>query len=259
MRRFLVEEITQEKGLFSIKGPEARHIARVLRMGRGDRFVLMDRNGARFLALIESVKTHEVRVTLEKALPTPPLSPAEIILCQALLRSGPMDQVIQKTSELGVSRIVPFSSERTVIRLSEESSASRWRHWKELARSAAKQSNRRVPAEIGPPCSFANMVEGWRTQEAMKIILWEEEDTRDLKTLLREPSPGRTLLCIVGPEGGFTEDEIESATKAGFLPVSLGYRILRADTAAVTVVAILQYEWGDLSRGVQGPRSKVQG
>jgi 16S rRNA (uracil1498-N3)-methyltransferase len=252
LRRFFVEEIQQQKGLLSIRGPEARHITRVLRMGRGDRLILIDRNGARFQALIESVRSHEVMVTLEKTLPAPSSSPAEIILCQALLRSGPMDYVIQKTSELGVSRIVPFSSERTVIRLSGEGLSSRWRHWQEVARSAAKQSNRRVPAEIGHPCSFTEMVEVWKTQEAIKIILWEEEDTGDLKTLLRELPPGRMLLCIVGPEGGFTRDEIARAGKAGFLPLSLGYRILRAETAAVTVVAILQYEWGDLSRGVQG-------
>ena len=154
MRRFFVEEIDPHGSSFVIKDPEARHITRVLRMGRGDRLVLMDRSGARYLALIESVRSHEVTVILEEALPPPGISPVEIILCQALLKSGPMDLVIQKTSELGVTRIIPFSSQRTVVTLTGKNLTNRWRHWKEIARASTKQADRMIPADMDTPCSL---------------------------------------------------------------------------------------------------------
>ena len=115
MRRFFVEEIKIKDNSCTIKDPEARHIAKVLRMKHGDRLILMDDKGKRFQGLIESVGMHGVRVTIEKPLPAPIPSPVEITLCQALLRSQPMDYIIQKTSELGVQRIIPFTSERTVV------------------------------------------------------------------------------------------------------------------------------------------------
>jgi 16S rRNA (uracil1498-N3)-methyltransferase len=202
-----------------------------------------------------------------------------------------MDYVMEKTSELGLHRILPFSSERTVVRLNEERFANKKQHWHELARSAAKQSDRKTPMEIGPLSSFEELVESCRAEDALKVILWEEETATDLKGVLRRsppftPSPpaspeakpmadgrdrwraGQTLppegegkacpvldtgvgvmkfIGVVGPEGGFSEQEVRAAEKAGFVSVSLGQRVLRAETAAVAIVAIVQYEWGDLS------------
>ncbi|MGE5841236.1 MAG: RsmE family RNA methyltransferase, partial [Deltaproteobacteria bacterium] len=113
--------------------------------------------------------------------------------------------------------------------------------------SAAKQADRARPAEILPPQSFDEMMEGLGNEQAMRILLWEQEGVRSLKGLLRSGSAAPGILALVGPEGGFTEREVMGATEAGFVPVSLGRRILRAETAAITLVAILQYEWGDLS------------
>lgn len=259
MRRFFVQEIEAKDGLCTIRGSEARHMTRVLRMGRGDRFILMDGKGARFLAVIESAGRREVLVTLEEPLPQPLPSPVEITLCQALLKSRAMDYVMEKTSELGLHRILPFSSERTVVRLNEERFANKKQHWHELARSVAKQSNRKVPVEIGTLSSFEELVESCRVEYALKVILWEEETATDLKGVLRRsppftPTPVSStgvgvmkFIGVVGPEGGFSEEEVRAAEKAGFVSVSLGQRVLRAETAAVAIVAIVQYEWGDLS------------
>jgi 16S rRNA (uracil1498-N3)-methyltransferase len=247
MRRFFVEKIDAEQTSFSITEPEAKHISKVLRMGPGDRFILMDGKGARFLARIESAGSHEVRVFLEKRLPEPLPSPVEIILCQALLKSGKMDYLIQKTSELGVDCIIPFSSERTVVRLKKDRLPGRTKHWREIARSSAKQSDRAVPAQIEGLIPFNELVAKWKEEDALKVILWEEEGSRDLKGLLREVSIQKKFLGMVGPEGGFSRQEVETAKDEGFVPASLGHRILRSETAAVTVVAVIQYEWGDLS------------
>ena len=246
MRRFIVDVIRMKDGLCSITGSEARHITRVLRMGRGDRFILMDGKGARFQAAIESANRREVLVTLEKSIPNPPASPAQITLCQALLKSRAMDYVVEKASELGVYRLLPFFSERTVVRLDKESSYRKERHWREIAGSAAKQSDRGTTAEIGPISSFGDLLDHLKQEEALKTVLWEEERAKDLKGLLKEYPPLRKFVGIVGPEGGFTQKEIEAAKEAGFISASLGLRVLRAETAAATIVAIVQYEWGDL-------------
>jgi 16S rRNA (uracil1498-N3)-methyltransferase len=247
MRRFFVERIDAEKNSFSITEPEAKHITKVLRMGPGDRFILMDGKGSRFLARIESAGSREVRVLLEKPLPEPPPSPVEIILCQGLLKSRKIDYLIQKTSELGVDCIVPFSSERTVVMLKKDRLTSRMKHWHEIARSSAKQSDRAVPAQIEGLVPFNELVAKWKEKDALKIVLWEEEGSKDLKGLLRESSIKKKFIGMVGPEGGFSRQEVEAAKDAGFVPASLGHRILRSETAAVTVVAVVQYEWGDLS------------
>jgi len=247
LRRFFVEEITERDGFFTIVGSEAKHISRVLRMGRGDRLILMDNKGARFQAVIESAGHIEVLVTLEKPIPIPPPSPAKITLCQALLKPRAMDYVVQKTSELGVNCILPFSSERTVANVEKNKFGNKIRHWEKIAQNAAKQSDRGTPADIGPLISFRDLVAQWKKKDAIKAIMWEEEGAKDLKSILRKSPTMREFMGIVGPEGGFTREEIQVAKEAGFTSISMGYRILRSETAAITMAVIVQYEWGDLT------------
>jgi 16S rRNA (uracil1498-N3)-methyltransferase len=247
LRRFMVDEIRTENDAFTITGSEARHIARVLRLKPGDRFLLMDPRGARFQALIRTLGSRDVVVTLEKRLPAPLPSPVRIVLCQALLKAQAMDYAVQKTSELGVSAIWPFTSGRTVVRLNPGKADARARHWREVAKSAAKQSNRTLPAEVASPVAFDDLVTRWEREDATKVILWEGEHAQDLRKILSRSGAQGTFIGFVGPEGGFTEREIASARNAGFTSVSLGYRILRAETAAITLVALVQYAWGDLS------------
>jgi 16S rRNA (uracil1498-N3)-methyltransferase len=247
LRRFFVEELAVKTGTVALRGVDANHIRTVLRMVPGDRLILIDPKGARAEAVIVSSDRREVIVNLEKPLLSPPPSPVEINLCQALLRSHPMDLIIQKTSELGVDRILPFVSERTIVRPDrEETLTNKLRHWREIALSATKQSGRIKPAEIGPLCTFGELMDRWKGKELMKIILWEEESVGSLKTILRSLPPPKKVIGVIGPEGGFSVDEIEKARNAAFVPVSLGQRILRAETAAITLTALLQYEWGDL-------------
>ena len=246
VRRFFVEEIVQEDEGCSIRGSEARHVSKVLRMGPGDQLILMDQKGSHFLGRIKSASTREVRVLLERTLPKPLPSPVKIILCQALIKSRQMDYVIQKTSELGVDRIFPFMSKRTETSFSKERLANKMRHWQEIAISSTKQCGRIRPVEIASPEPFEELMEKWKEADGVKLILWEEETSRDLKGVLKESSQDRIFIAAVGPEGGFTRKEIEDAEDAGFAPVSLGTRILRSETAASTIVALVQYEWGDL-------------
>jgi len=247
LRRFFVEEIIDQNGLCCIKGAEARHIAKVLRMRPGNHFVLMDNKGKRFQAVIDSANSREVIAKLEKPLPNLPPSPVEIDLCLALLKSAAIDYAVQKASELGADCILPFSSSRSVSRIEPDRLNSRMRHWREIARGSAKQSGRNIPAEIAVVTHFEKLMEKWKGIDACKVIFWEDEGSKDLKTILRSVRKIKRFVGIVGPEGGFEKDEVNAARDAGFIPVSLGNRILRSETAAIAFVAIVQYELGDLN------------
>lgn len=247
MKRFFIQNIRADEDRCSLRGSEARHISRVMRMKPGDRLVLMDANGLRFQAVVEVSDPREVVVSLERELPAPDRPPLTIDLCQALLKSRAMDFVVQKASELGVDTIRPFSSGRSVVRMEGERVENRLRHWREVALNAAKQSDRALPARIESPVSFPALLSLWKSQEAFKVILWEAEGSVDFKSLISSSPPPARFAGIVGPEGGFSTEEVRLAGKAGFNPASLGYRVLRAETAAMAVAAIVQYEWGDLS------------
>ncbi len=220
---------------------------RVLRMGPGDRLVLMDGSGARHQAVIRAVGKERADLLLERSLPVPEPSPLEITVCPSLLKSRPMDLLIQKASELGVAAVQPYTSSRSVVHLEGKRLEGRLRHWGEIARNAAKQADRAVPARVDPPVEFDALLARWRDRDASKVILWESEESCDLKGFLRREGKAGAVAAVVGPEGGFHPDEVCAAGKAGFSPVSLGRRILRAETAVLAVAALLQYEWGDLS------------
>jgi len=249
LRRFLLEDLEVENGFCVITGREAHHMSRVLRMGRGDDLVLLDGKGGRFLAEIQSVSRDAVKIQIKKSLDHGPPSALEITLCQAVIKSASMDYLIQKTSELGVTRISPFFSSRSVVQLKGDRQRKKSNRWREIAHSAAKQCNRDIPAEIGPPESFDKQLALFSKAPGLKVILWERETSRDLKDLLQKHEPSGSFTGMVGPEGGFTPEEVSTAQHAGFIPVSMGSRILRAETAALVLVAIVQYEWGDLRMG----------
>jgi 16S rRNA (uracil1498-N3)-methyltransferase len=252
MRRFFVDQIHEQGGLCIITGSEARHMSKVLRLGVGDQCVLVGGDGKRFLAIIESSRSKEVRVRLEDSLPVPASSPVKIMLNQSLVKSKSMDYIVQKTSELGVDTIIPYRSKRTVVRLQKHRVQNRIDHWTSIARNAAKQADRAKPAKIGSFCTFADLVKHRKDENSLKIILWEEETSADFKKLLHASHRKDTFIGVVGPEGGFDREEIAMAKKAGFLTVSLGQRILRAETAAIIMVGLVQYEWGDLGLGDRG-------
>ncbi|MBW2708965.1 MAG: 16S rRNA (uracil(1498)-N(3))-methyltransferase [Deltaproteobacteria bacterium] len=249
LRRFLVEDLEIESGFCVIMGREAHHMSRVLRMGRGDALVLLDGKGERFLAEIQSVSRDAVKIQIKKSIGHAPPSALEITLFQAVIKSASMDYLIQKTSELGVTRISPFFSSRSVVRLKGDRQRKKINRWREIAHSAAKQCDRDIPAEIRPPESFEKQLVSFSKAPGLKVILWERETSRDLKDLLQKHEPSGDFTGMVGPEGGFTPEEVSTAQRAGFIPVSMGSRILRAETASLVLVAIVQYEWGDLRMG----------
>jgi 16S rRNA (uracil1498-N3)-methyltransferase len=247
MRSFFVEDALGASDLISITGKEANHIQNVLRMKRGDTLIAMDGKGRLFEAIIEDLHHKEVRVKIIKGMPSPPPSPIEIHLAQALIKSRPMDLVIQKATELGVASITPFTPQRTAVSKRPENLARKMDHWQEIMKAACKQCGRPKLPALNPLLSFEALIENAPPQGTLKVLLWEAEKEAHLKGLLRSMELFPHIMAIVGPEGGFSPSEIHLARAAGFHIVSLGTRILRSETAAITLVSIFQYEWGDLN------------
>jgi 16S rRNA (uracil1498-N3)-methyltransferase len=246
MRRFFIEKIDPEAEYCTLTGQEARHMYKVLRMEPGDPLILLDRKGRQYQARVDSISRHQVQVKLEKPLPVLTVSPLELTLCQAVLKPRVMDLLIEKISELGVTRLLPFISSRTVSRPDASQAKAKMRHWLAVAQSAAKQSERAAPLSIEPIRGFEEILNQLQTETGCKLILWEEEELIDLKSLLKSSAAQTHFIGMIGPEGGFTENEVDLARAAGFTSASLGRRILRAETAGIALAALIQYEWGDL-------------
>jgi 16S rRNA (uracil1498-N3)-methyltransferase len=244
-----------------IKGPPLEAL-RFQRGRVGSLITLTDSEGNDFRGRIVRLSEKEALVLPFEAFQLPVESPLEVILLQALPEKERMELIIQKATELGVSAIVPFKSERSISLDEREAKQKKAHRWQEIAVKAVQQSRRAKVPKIENYRSFSEAMEYCRG-EGLKILLWEKEG-KDLKEVLKSFSTlyppfekggegGFKTNCLgrvhvmVGPEGGFTEEEVALAKEKGFVPVKLGQRILRTETAAITLVAILQYELGDLS------------
>ncbi len=247
VRRFRVHREKIEGLRATIDDPgEIRHICKVLRLGEGDAVILFDGEGIEYRASITRILPGQIILTLT---PEGGSARAEsslrIVLGMALLKSSKFDWLLQKATELGVSEVLPFSSSRVIPRREEEQSRGRLARWEKIVAQAARQCGRSLLPRVHPPCSFEEVLRADR-QGATKIFLWEKEENRTLSDALTGANP--EIFLLVGPEGGFSDPEALRAQEAGFLPVRLGPRILRAETAAIAGVALLQFIRGDLGR-----------
>jgi 16S rRNA (uracil1498-N3)-methyltransferase len=171
-------------------------------------------------------------------------SPLEITLAQSLLKGEKMEYLIQKATELGINRIVPFFSSRSVPLLDKSKKLRRYHRWEKIAVEACKQCGRIAVPKVEPLQNYSEML-GMAPSEALRLILWEKKG-QGLKEVLKG-SEGRTkIFFVVGPEGGMSDEEVGDAEKAGFIPITLGKRILRSETAGLCLLSVLEYEWGDL-------------
>lgn len=247
MRRFFVEKILPTEDLVPITGKEAKHITDVLRMKKGTSLIIMDGKGQLFESVIESLHSGAVKVKIIKGIPLSSPSPIEISLCQALIKSKNMDYLIQKTTELGVNSIYLFYAERVAVKLNPDNISRKMDRWNEIIKSACKQCGRSDFPTIYPPVAFKDLIKKATAENILKLLVWENEQKADLKNILKSMDPSLHIMAMVGPEGGFTVNEINLARETGFRTVSLGKRILRSETAGVALASIIQYEWGDLN------------
>ena len=210
----------------------------------GSVLTLTDPKGNDFRGRVTRLSEDEASILIFDAFASPTESSLEIILLQALPEKERMELVIQKATELGVSAILPFQSQKSVSLKEREAKQKKAHRWQHIAVKAVQQSRRAKVPRVGECRTFREVLVDCRG-DGLKILLWEKEG-EDLKSVLRR-HPTQKIYVMVGPEGGFTQEEVISAKAEGFIPVKLGQRILRTETASITLVAILQYELGDLS------------
>lgn len=228
-------------GRAALEGDAATHVTRVLRLGAGDGLVLFNGDGLDHDATITAVRSGRVEVAVGAARPAAAESPLAITLVQCVSRGERMDFVLQKATELGVARIVPALSERSVVRLDGDQAARRLEHWQGVVTAACEQSGRaRIPT-LDAPLRLAD----WLRQPpaaGCRVFL-----VPGAAHALPAVAAGSTAVeLLIGPEGGLAPGEQSAALAAGFLPASLGPRILRTETAALAALAILQASAGDL-------------
>ncbi len=244
MVRFYVPQPEIEDGILRVEGDEVRHIRRVLRLRAGDDLIVFNGAGKEYEGTIIEEGSSSVGIRVKRVLSSLSESPLEIVLAQSLLKGEKMDYLIQKATELGVKRILPFFSSRTVPFLEETRRSKRDQRWKRIAVEASKQCGRGAVPQIEPLQDFLELIQKVG-QGFLRLILWEREGAR-LKEVLGKSGGKKKIFFIVGPEGGFTQEEIERARGEEFIPVHLGRRILRSETSSLCLLSILQYEWGDI-------------
>ncbi len=244
MARFYVPQPQVEQGTLKVEGEEVKHIRKVLRLKEGDEITIFDGLGKEFRGIIVEEGLSSAVIRIEHVICSKKDSPLEVTLAQSLLKGEKMDYLIQKATELGVQDIIPFASSRSVPFLEKSKRLTRHRRWERIAVEASKQCGRAIVPKIEPVQDYSGMLRT-AAPDGLRLILWEKEGMK-LKEILQRSKERQKIFFVIGPEGGFSQTEIEDGRRAGFVPVTLGKRILRAETASLCFLSILQYEQGDI-------------
>ncbi len=253
MKRFFVSDKDVREGSVVIRGDDVHHIVTVLRMRSGDRFIAIDPGGREHTVEITLWSPRSVVGRIIETRRTRVEPGLQVTLLQGLPKSKKMDFIVQKGTELGVSRIVPVVTERTIVNLEEKKADEKRERWQRIAREAAEQCRRTFSPVVGEVVTFEEALEKYVFPGSeLSLIPWEEEDCRSLKGFLRQGGRPSRVNLFIGPEGGFTQAEVDLAQEAGVIPVSLGPRILRAETASLAAITMVLYELADLGGGSGG-------
>lgn len=244
MYHFFIEPtaVCEEAGQVVITGEDVNHIKNVLRMRVGEKIVTVDQaQGRKYLCEIRGVEEEVVSCDILSVEEEAAELPAKIFLFQGLPKGDKMELILQKAVELGCFEIVPVMCKRCVVKLEEKKKKSRVERWQSISEAAAKQSGRGIIPRVHEVISFSEAL-AYASDMGVRLIPYEQaENMAETKRQLEAVKPGQNIAVFIGPEGGFEETEIEEAKQAGVVPITLGRRILRTETAAITVLSWLMY------------------
>lgn len=250
LHRFFVEPEILTAGFnqpLEIGGEIAHQLTRVLRMSAGDQILLLDNQGSEYLAELDALersgKQEKVRLRLLEKNVAKNEPRTKLVLYQGLLKGEKFDYLLQKGTEAGITAFVPVITERCV---SDSASAGKLERWRKIVREAAEQSRRGILPQVESPIDL-KIALARMSSDDLSLVAWEDEHTLSLRTLLQnyENNPPNSLSWLIGPEGGLSEVEIETARAANIKAVSLGPRIFRAETAGPIAAALTLYTFGD--------------
>ena len=242
MHRFFVEEPGMGENRITITGGDVNHIKNVLRMSTGDQIcVINGQNNKEYSCEIIDIGADAVETKICEIREADQELPNQIVLFQGLPKSDKMELIIQKAVELGVYRIVPVSTDRTVVKLDAKKEANKRKRWMNISESAAKQSGRLCIPEVTSVVSFREALEMAKEMD-VRLIPYELADGMEkTREIMSSIQPGQSIAVFIGPEGGFESSEIEKAMEMGISPITLGKRILRTETAGLVTLAMLVY------------------
>jgi 16S rRNA (uracil1498-N3)-methyltransferase len=222
----------------TLRGNAAGHVTRVLRLRPGAPLTLFNGRGGEFAGRIEAARGDEVTVAVAEASATERESPLSLTLAQGVSRGERMDLIVQKATELGVARLLPLLTERSVVRLDAKAAARKLAHWRAIAIAACEQSGRNRLPSLSEPLELREFLQG-KAEDGTRLLL-------SPAAALGIADVPRPAGAVIGPEGGLSAEEHERAVAAGFLGVRLGPRVLRTETAAIAALSLLQRQFGDL-------------
>ena len=241
MHRFFAPSDAISGNKIKLTGSDVNHIRNVLRLREGDEILICDGKGWEYTCAIFSIEAGFVEARIEEETPSLSELPSRITLYQGLPKSDKMDLIVQKAVELGVYRIVPVDTARTVVRLDDKKEASRLRRWNSISESAAKQSGRAFIPEVTGVMDFKRAVEEASASDVVLIPYELAEGMEDTKAVIKGIRPGESVAVFIGPEGGFERTEVSSAVEKGAVVLTLGRRTLRTETAGMFVLSILGF------------------
>lgn len=246
MHRFLVPSGWTGNDHVEISGEVAHRINRVLRLAPGSEIVLFDGSGMEWTVCLDTVAGEHATgrvLSSEKGRGEPSV---KVTLYQGVMKGSKFDWTLQKGTELGVASFVPVRCERSVPTARVKSQPGRMDRWRKIVVEAAEQSGRAVIPEVEAPMSFKDACDTSRQASGLVLMPWEGENAKSLSAAISEAPDSKSVALLIGPEGGFAWEEVDYARGKGLEPVSLGRRILRAETAGIAAVSAVMYALGEM-------------
>ncbi len=242
MQKFLIDKEALSADKAVIHGQDAKHICKVLRLKLQDAISMTDGHGTDYTGCIDQVSPEFVQISILSEKKSLTESNLDLTLCTAMLKHNKMDEIIKQITQLGVTRWIPFYCKRSIPLSGQNREKKQIERWQTIARESLKQCRRSSLVKIMPPMDFQQVLV-FSNGCSHRFAFWEASDRP-----LAGPVPGEnnSAVVLIGPEGGFEEEEIRRAVESGFMSYSLGPRILRAETAAVCACGLIQYLLGDM-------------
>ena len=241
MYRFFVKKDQIQEDAVIIIGSDVNHIKNVLRMKKGETILISDGEDREYVCTIDELENEQVRAKIEDVNGVAKELPIKVTLFQALPKGDKMETVIQKMVELGAYEIVPVATKRCVVKLDAKKAEAKTKRWNLIAESAAKQSKRGIIPKVLQPVSFSRALEMANNMD-MILIPYEEAENMDItRDIVSKIKKGMSVGIFIGPEGGFAPEEVLEAAEYGAKQITLGKRILRTETAGMTIMSVIMY------------------
>lgn len=246
MPKFFVKPSNILEDKIIIDDQNVNHIKNVLRLQVGDEITINDRQGHDYKCIINTIEGSQIITHIHSVTDCSNEPSTQVTLFQSLIKGEKMEWVIQKAVEIGVTKIVPLCTSRCVVKLdSPKKMTAKIERWNKIAEAAAKQSGRGIVPEVAHPMDFSEAITYAKDNHILSLIPYEKEYEQGIRGILQNTT-AQEIGIFIGPEGGFTEEEIEKAIKSHVYSVSLGSRILRSETASLVTLTNIMYEMGEM-------------